>query len=197
MRGKVWIALLLTGAFALSSVMAAGAAPDTQPPGRDGDAAYLVGVQWYDLIDDMGRLHLYFSSSGKFVEELVMETTWKSGVGGGIIPGFHAADRVYKGTYSISNGILTLTYVSAEERLVDADRPWKQIALPAGASFPYRLNMKDWDPHNNKQQAMLHIGGIVPPLDKLKKTGGAASGKKTTFWLNYDYTGGPMGYVKP
>jgi len=57
--------------------------------------------------------------------------------------------------------------------------------------------MQDWDPFNNKEQAMIRIKGLVPPMDIIHTNEQLSPDKsELVFWLNEKYTGGPMGYVE-
>jgi len=168
--------------IALIAVLANRAAPDpggnhtTRPPASSHTPASaqqardtkLEGVLWHCWHDPgYSEMYLRFESNGEFgcMERWTSNTYYSFGMTMG---GITMWRERHKGTYSASNGILTLTYHSSErcdnprmdvrnDDFGDNEQEWRPIELPETLSLAYTIRVEE--------RTYLDIAGTLPPLE--------------------------------
>ena len=94
----------------------------------------------------LSSMELYFKVNGEFVFELYWTFSNNSPM----------YEEIYKGTYSASKGVLTLTFKSAQHKDVFNDKDWESISLPRKLSLPYTVG------YNEHSFYLLEIEGALP-----------------------------------
>ena len=137
----------------------------TEPPKID-TGLVVPNDTWYAPLG-AGRsyLNLEFYSNGEF-KYYIEWTTNLVGNPPNQTGGNYLWDETYKGTYTASNGKITLTFTSAQHR--DSGGDWKTIPLPATLSCSYELYEDRYDDRDYwnviTQSRVFHKLKIGSPL---------------------------------
>ena len=114
-----------------------------------GDSKLVVEDCWMTGFGvGLSSLELNFYLNGDFIYEIYWTLSNNS-------PLF---EEIYKGTYYASNGILTLTFKSAEHKDVFNDKDWESIPLPKKLSLSYTVG------YNEYSFYLLEIEGALPGI---------------------------------
>ena len=150
----------------------------TQPPDTTkslSDDNRLIG-RWRAALSHYGFIYLYLYQDGDFIQEVRFNI---SSSGSMFITSW---EESYKGSYSISDGTLSLTFKSAEHH--DYGYAWESISLPANRTLTYTYGQLE-----SKIFINLENGGL-PPFDaSVHLTDNQTTGDTptlTTFYLTDD-----------
>ena len=146
--------------------------PTTTTPPSGGDVGLAVPDDyWYTGISSgFSYMSLVFYPNGEF-EYKVHFYTSLTDYTGSLTGGTTMSDGIYiyNGTYKTSNGILTLTFTSAQNG--DEDSGMRSTALPATHSVPYEIFEDRYEEHDYWGQTteirVYHKLKLIDPLPPL------------------------------
>ena len=132
-----------------ASVSRAAAEMTPTPTTLSGDDR-LIG-RWRAVLPHYGFIYLYLYQNADFIQEVRFNI---SSSGSTFVSSW---EEVYKGSYDISGGNLSLTFMSAEHH--DYGHGWEPIALPANRSLAYTYGELE------SRTFINFTNGGLPPFD--------------------------------